>query len=55
PPLAGRLPTYLLRQLLAFASGARAGAGAGPMRAVAAQLTLEDMVGAAAYAASRAP
>lgn len=55
PPLAGRSPSYLLRQLVAFRTGARAGSTSAPMREVAAALTLEDMVAAAAYAGSRAP
>jgi cytochrome c553 len=52
PRLAGRSPTYLLRQLLAFRTGARAGAAAQPMAAVAAKLDLGAMIDAAAYAAS---
>lgn len=55
PPLAGRSPSYLLRQLLAFHTGARAGSASAPMREVAATLTLRDMVAAAAYAGSRTP
>ena len=35
PPLAGRSPTYLMRQLLAFQTGERAGAAAAAMQAVA--------------------
>jgi len=52
PRLAGRSPTYLLRQLLAFRTGARAGAAGQPMAAVAAELDLGAMIDAAAYAAS---
>jgi cytochrome c553 len=55
PPLAGRSPSYLLRQLVAFRTGARDAATSAPMREVAARLTIEDMVAAAAYAGSRAP
>ncbi|MFL5620682.1 MAG: c-type cytochrome [Gemmatimonadaceae bacterium] len=55
PPLAGRSPSYLLRQLIAFRTGARAGATSAPMREMAATLSLQDMVAAAAYAGSRAP
>ena len=55
PPLAGRSPSYLLRQLVAFRTGARDGATSAPMREVTAGLTIEDMVAAAAYAGSRAP
>lgn len=52
PRLAGRSPTYLLRQLVAFRTGARAGAAGQPMVAVAAKLDLAAMIEAAAYAAS---
>jgi cytochrome c553 len=55
PPIAGRSPSYLLRQLLGFATGARATPAGEPMRAVAAALTLEDMIAAVAYAGSLAP
>jgi cytochrome c553 len=55
PPLAGRSPSYLLRQLIAFRAGARDASTSAPMRAVAATLSIEDMVAAAAYAGSRAP
>jgi cytochrome c553 len=55
PPIAGRSPGYLLRQLLALQTGARAGAGAGLMKTVVANMTLDDMVAAAAYAASLPP
>jgi len=52
PPLAGRSPTYLMRQLVAFQSGDRAGAAAAPMLPVAAKLSLADMIAVAAYAGS---
>jgi cytochrome c553 len=52
PPIAGHSPSYLLRQLLAMQTGARAGAGAALMKTLVASMTLEDMVAAAAYAAS---
>jgi cytochrome c553 len=55
PPLAGRSPSYLLRQLIAFRTGARATPASAPMQAVAASLNLDDMIAAAAYAGSRAP
>jgi cytochrome c553 len=55
PPIAGRSPTYLLRQLLALQTGARAGAGAALMKTVLAGMGLDDMVAAAAYAASLPP
>jgi cytochrome c553 len=55
PPLAGRSPTGLFRQLYAFKTGARNGALAAPMRAVAAKLTTPDMIALAAYAGSLRP
>lgn len=55
PPLAGRPPTYLVRQLWAYGSGERGGASAAPMQLVAAKLTPNDMLAIAAYLASRPP
>ena len=52
PALAGHSPTYLLRQMLAFKTGARAAPAGVPMKAVVARLELHDMIAAAAYAAS---
>jgi cytochrome c553 len=55
PALAGRSPTYIVRQLYDMQSGARAGAGATLMTAVVARLTTQDMIDVAAYLASRQP
>ena len=55
PPIAGKSPLYLLRQLVGFKTHARNGAMSAPMQAVAGQLTLDAMIAAAAYAGSRAP
>ena len=55
PPIAGRAPSYLLRQLLGFAAGSRSTPEAAPMRVVAGALTLSDMIAAVAYAGSLAP
>jgi cytochrome c553 len=55
PPLAGRSPTYIVRQLILFRLGGRVNAAAVPMREEASHLTLKDMIAAAAYAASRKP
>ncbi len=55
PRLAGRSPSYLVRQMIDFASGARRGALAGPMVEVAKSLTNVDRVALAAYFASVAP
>lgn len=53
PRLAGLSPTYLVRQLYDFKSGARGGSNASQMRAVAYNLTEADMVRVAAYLGSR--
>ena len=55
PPLAGRSPTYILRQLYAFKNGTRNSAAAQPMLPVAASLSVPDMIAVAAYAASLNP
>lgn len=55
PPLAGRSPSYLLRQLLAFRTGARTGALAQPMQPVVANLDIGNMIDAVAFAASLPP
>jgi cytochrome c553 len=55
PPLAGRYPTYIARQLLAFKTGARSTTASQPMQAVVARLSVEDMIAVGAYAATLAP
>lgn len=55
PRLAGRSPTYLVRQLLAFQTGARAGVAGQPMLPVAKRLRIGDMIDVVAYAASVGP
>ena len=55
PPIAGRSPSYIVRQLLAFRTGARAAAAGQPMQGVVARLQVEDMIAIAAYVASREP
>ncbi len=55
PGLAGRSPTYMVRQLFDFKNGARAGTWSPLMQKVVAQLTLEDMVALSAYTASLDP
>jgi cytochrome c553 len=55
PPLAGRSPTYILRQLLAFKTGARTSAAGEPMKGVVASLQLNSMIDVAAYAGSLQP
>lgn len=55
PPLAGRSPTYLVRQLHDFKHGARAGSGSILMKPVVERLEIEDMIAIAAYAAALPP
>jgi len=55
PPLAGRSPTYIVRELLLFRAGQRSNPAAAPMRLEASQLTVDDMIAVAAYAGSRTP
>lgn len=55
PPLAGRSPTYVVRQLLAFKTGARAAPASAPMLPIVAHMGIDDMIAIAAYAASREP
>ena len=55
PPIVGRSPSYIVRQLYDLQSGARAGADSAQMKDVVAKLTLEDMVSLAAWLASREP
>jgi mono/diheme cytochrome c family protein len=51
----GRSPSYMLRQLLAFKSGARADPDAAPMQAVVEQLSPAEMVDVAAWLAAQPP
>jgi cytochrome c553 len=55
PPIAGRSPTYLLRQLLAYKNGDRKGEAAAQMSPTVEKLELEDMVALAAYVGSLYP
>ena len=55
PPLAGRSPTYLLRQLVAFRNGARKNEEAQLMKPVVENLSIDDMVDIAAYLGSLYP
>lgn len=55
PPIAGRYPTYIVRQLIAFKTGARSTPASQPMHAVVARLSVEQMIAVAAYAASLRP
>jgi cytochrome c553 len=55
PRLAGRSPSYIVRQLYDFKHGARAGSESAQMKPAVDKLTVEDMLALAAYAASLAP
>ena len=55
PPIAGRSPSYMVRQMWDMQQGTRNGASAQLMKLVVANLTEEDMVAIAAYVASRLP
>ena len=55
PALAGRSPSYIVRQLYDIQSGARAAVDTQLMKAVVARLSVSDMVSIAAYTASLAP
>jgi cytochrome c553 len=52
PPLAGRSPSYLVRQLYDFKTGARDGSLAALMKPIASRLTTHQMTDIAAYIAS---
>jgi cytochrome c553 len=55
PGIAGRSPSYTVRQLYDFKSGVRKGTWADLMKPVVANLAEADMLAIAAYAASRVP
>ena len=53
PGLAGRSPSYLMRQLFDIQSGARSGVWTSLMKPVVAKFTTEDMLAVSAYLASK--
>jgi cytochrome c553 len=55
PGLAGRSPSYAVRQLYDMQHGARRGPWSALMRAAVAKLTEDDLIAIAAFAASRVP
>ena len=55
PPLAGRSPSYIVRQLYDMQSGARNGANLAQMKPVVANLSIYDIIDIAAYTASLEP
>jgi cytochrome c553 len=55
PPLAGRSPSYLVRQLYDFQTGVRKGHWSPLMQSAVAKLSVADFISLAAYAASLEP
>jgi cytochrome c553 len=55
PPIAGRSPSYIVRQLWDIQQGTRNGASAMLMKLIVANLTEQDMVAIASYVSSRVP
>ena len=55
PPLAGRSPSYTVRQLFDLQQGARKGQWSALMKAAVEKLTVDDMINISAYLASREP
>ncbi len=55
PSIAGRSPSYIVRQLYDIQSGARTGIATQPMKDTVANLTVDNMVAIAAYLASLKP
>ena len=55
PPLAGRSPSYTVRQLFDMQQGVRKGPWSALMKAAVEKLTIDDMIAIASYTASRQP
>ena len=55
PPLAGRSPSYTVRQMFDLQQGVRKGPWSALMKAAVETLTIDDMISIAAYTASREP
>jgi cytochrome c553 len=55
PGIAGRSPSYIVRQLYDIQHGVRAGTGSVFMKPTVEKLTMDDMIALAAYAASLPP
>lgn len=55
PPLAGRSPSYTMRQLFDFKTGARRGPWGEVMKPVVANMSVQDMMAVSAFAASIQP
>ena len=55
PPLAGRSPSYTVRQLFDLQQGVRKGPWSALMKSAVEKLTVDDMIAIAAYTSSREP
>ena len=55
PPLAGRSPSYTVRQLFDLQQGVRKGTWSTLMKSAVEKLTIDDMIAIAAYTSSREP
>jgi cytochrome c553 len=55
PPLAGRSPSYTVRQLFDMQQGNRKGPWSPLMQNAVAKMTIDDMIAIAAFTASREP
>jgi cytochrome c553 len=55
PGIAGRSPSYVVRQLYDIQAGARKGTWSELMKAAVAPMTADDMIAVASYVASRSP
>jgi cytochrome c553 len=55
PPIAGRSPTYIVRQLYEFRHGGRTGGSSALMKLPVEKLSQDDMIALAAYVGSLEP
>jgi cytochrome c553 len=55
PGIAGRSPSYIVRQLFDFQTGNRAGVNSALMKPVVENLSMDDMIALASYSASLSP
>ncbi len=55
PPIAGRSPSYIARQLFDMQTGARRGLWSALMKPIVAEMTNEDLINVSAYVASLPP
>jgi cytochrome c553 len=55
PPLAGRSPSYTVRQLFDLQTGVRKGTWSALMQSSVAKMTIDDMIAIAAFTSSREP